>query len=81
MTAKVRQDRTHGVLVTFREGLRPDEAERIIDMLKLINGVIDAQPVGPESSWEMLEAEARVRREWGKKLLEIIYPKAMAAKD
>ena len=66
-------DRLNGVFVTFVEDIREDDAQRIIDAIKLIHGVIDVRGnVTNGSEWV---ANARAREKPRRALWDIIYPK------
>ncbi len=54
-------DRIKGVVVTFGEDIRVDDAERILDAIRMVKGVIDVHPVN--SSAEDGMVAARVRRD------------------
>lgn len=69
-------DRLNGVFVTFVEDIREDDAQRIIDAIKLIHGVIDVRGnVTNGSEWV---ANARAREKLRRALWEILYPKEEA---
>lgn len=62
--------RHNGYIVILKEDIREDDAESIINALKMINGVLDVQPI--VASFEIAIAEARIRRELIEKLFNIL---------
>lgn len=69
-------DRLNGVFVTFVEDIREDDANRIIDAIRLIQGVIDVK--GNVTNGTEWVANARAREKLRRALWEILYPKEEA---
>lgn len=66
-------DRYHSLTVVLEKDIRSDDAEAIIEAIKMIRGVLDVTPhVADATSWM---AQTRVRRELGEKIWDILYPK------
>ncbi len=65
-------DRYHSLTVTFGEDVRDDDAEIVIEAIKMFRGVISVK--GNVSDLNTHVARERVRLELGKKLLGIVYP-------
>jgi hypothetical protein len=65
-------DRLKGVIVTFKEDIREDDAEAVLTAIKMVKGVLSVKPL--VSDWEQHIAEERVRQELHKKLFDVIYP-------
>lgn len=65
-------DRLKGVIVTFDNDIREDDAEAVLNAIRMVRGVLSVKPVVSSSEQHM--AEERVRRELGEKLLKVIYP-------
>lgn len=65
--------RLAGVVVTFEKDIREDDAEAIINAIRMIKCVLTVKPLVSDTTQSM--AEDRVRRELGEKLLKILYPK------
>lgn len=65
-------DRLKGVLVTFEEDVREDDAKHIINAIKMIRRVLTVKPV--PSNIDQSIAEDRVRQEIHKKLFKMVYP-------
>lgn len=63
-------DRLRGVVVTFGQDIRVDDAEAILSAIRMIKGVVDVQPV--VASYEGDMAEARVNQQWREKLYALI---------
>ena len=65
-------DRVYALTVALNEPIRDDDAQRIIETIKMIRGVanVDAHVADPETYF----AIEKVRNEIGKKLLAVIYP-------
>lgn len=65
-------DRLKGVVVTFEQDIRDDDAESTLEAIRHIRGVLSVKPLvsGPEQGM----AEDRVRHEIYGKLLDVIYP-------
>jgi hypothetical protein len=67
-------DRLKGLTVAFAHDIREDDAEAIVNAIKIIKGVLDVKPiVSTHDDWII---ESRVRRELGEKLIAVLYPKA-----
>lgn len=67
-------DRIHSITVVLEENLRVDDAERILDALRMVRGVIsaDGNIADPDSHM----AEVRARTDLHQKMFDVIYPKA-----
>jgi ATP sulfurylase len=65
-------DRLKGVIVTFQNDVREDDAEAILNAIRMIKGVLSAKPLVSDVNQHM--AEQRVRQELGEKLWKVIYP-------
>lgn len=63
-------DRLRGVVVTFGQDIRVDDAEAILSAIRMIKGVVDVQPVVATYEGDM--AEARVNQQWREKLYALI---------
>ena len=63
-------DRLVGVVVTFHEDMRVDDAQPLIDAMRLIRGVVDVSPVVSDVVSRM--AEQRAKRQLSEKLLEAL---------
>lgn len=66
-------DRLKGVVVTFKKDIREDDAEAIINAIRMVKHVLTVKPL--ISGYEQGMAEDRVRTELGDKLWKILYPK------
>jgi hypothetical protein len=64
--------RLKGLLVTLEANVREDDAECIINAIKLISRVIEVKPI--PNDIEQSIAVDRVRHELGQKLWKVIYP-------
>ena len=66
-------DRLHGVLVHFTEPIREDDADQIINALKMVKYVGDVTPVVAEPGSYMAESRAyrRIRKQVYEKLGEV----------
>jgi hypothetical protein len=67
-------DRLAGVIVTFKNNIREDDAEATIAAIRQIKGVLSVEPIVGNHHTHM--AEQRVRQELGEKLWKVIYPSA-----
>lgn len=65
-------ERLKGVLVTFEDDVREDDAEHIINAIRLIRRVLTVKPVPNDIKQSI--AEDRVRHELHEKLFRVIYP-------
>ena len=65
-------DRFYALTVVLEKDIREDDAEHIINAIRMIKGVIDVE--GNITTPETWMAEERARRELRQKLIEIIYP-------
>lgn len=63
-------ERYSGYVITMAHDIREDDAEQVINALRLIRGVVDVRPVVADGveSWI---AESRVRVELANKLLDL----------
>jgi len=65
-------DRFYALTVILEKDIREDDAEPILNAIKMIKGVQDVKGnVSDPSTWM---AEERARFELGKKLLNLVYP-------
>lgn len=61
-----------GVLVTFKDDIRGDDADRCISAIQQIRGVLSVEPVPPDVNDHI--ARVRVHHElWGK-VLRVFFP-------
>lgn len=67
-------DRYYAFTVTLDKSIRSDDAQPIIDAIRMIKGVSDVVPV--VENVELHWAQERARRELGEKILAILYPDA-----
>lgn len=65
-------DRFKGVVVTFEEDIREDDAEKLLNAIWMLKGVIDVTPSVANVDDHL--ARERVRRELGRALMEVVYP-------
>lgn len=65
-------DRYNALVVTLEKDTRDDDAEFLINAIKMLKGVLSVK--GNISDFEQHTAEERVRAELGQKLLDVIYP-------
>lgn len=66
-------DRYYALTVALEKDIRDDDAENILAAIKMIKGVLNVKP--HISNPDVWMAEERARRELGKKLLDIVFPK------
>ena len=66
-------DRVHSITVVLEKDIRSDDAEWVINAIKMIRGVLSVTP--SVSSIETHMAEERARHALGQQLIAIIYPK------
>jgi len=65
-------DRIHSLTVTFEKPIKDEDAEKVINAIKVIRGVSDVQPeIADAETYMAIEA---ARRELGKELLAVLYP-------
>ena len=69
-------DRYNGFVVILEKDIRDDDAEPILNAIRMIKGVLSVTPY--ISSFESLMAESRARADLGKKIFEVIYPPKQA---
>lgn len=62
-------DRHTGYIVTLEEVIREDDAEKVINALKQIKGVIDVRPV--VAGMEQMGGAIRMDNAWRKKMFEL----------
>ncbi len=66
-------DRYYALTVVLEKDIRDDDAEPILNAIKMIKGVQDVQPhISDPGTWV---AQERARRELGEKLWYVLYPK------
>ena len=63
-------DRIKGLTVTLEPNMREDDAQAIIDAVRMVKGVIDVETHVADSDYHMARAAARVGME--KDLFELI---------
>ena len=66
-------DRYYALTVILEKDFRDDDAEPILNAIRMIKGVQDVK--GLVSNPETYMAEERARVELGKKLLNVVFPK------
>lgn len=65
-------DRLKGVIVTFEKDVREDDAEYILNAIRMIKGVLSVKEL--VSNYEQHIAEERVRHELREKIFEVLNP-------
>ena len=65
-------DRLKGLLIALAEDIREDDAQPIIDAIKMIKGVLNVTPI-VKSSDDWLARE-RVREEFREGILKLLFP-------
>lgn len=70
-------DRFHSLQVALDQDMREDDAQALMDAIRMMRGVVavSGAVAGPDS-WM---AEERARQDLGRKLWEILYPKQLDA--
>ena len=66
-------DRYHSLTVVLEKDIRDDDAQSIINAIKMVKGVLSVKP--HVSDFTSLMAEDRARRDLEEKILQVIYPK------
>jgi hypothetical protein len=66
-------DRLKGCTVVFDHDIRDDDAEPLLNAIRMLKGVVAVEP--SISTSEDYMAQERIRHEMGQKLWEVIYPK------
>jgi hypothetical protein len=66
-------DKYYALTVVLEKDIRKDDAEQIINAIRMIKYVLDVK--GNVSNPDTWMAESRARRELGDKLFNVIYPK------
>lgn len=67
-------DRIHSIGVILEKDIRDDDAECILNAIKMIKGVLSVEPNIVDFQSAM--AESRARKDIADKLWEILYPKS-----
>lgn len=67
-------DRYNFLTVALEKNIRSDDAQRLIDAIGMLRGVLKVEPNVADGS--TYTAEMRVRNELGEKLFAILYPKS-----
>jgi len=66
-------DRFYALTVLLEKDIRSDDAEPLIEAIKMIKCVQDVKPhISDAETWM---AEERARRELGEKIWNVLYPK------
>jgi hypothetical protein len=69
-------DRLKGCTVVFTHDIRDDDAEAILNAIRMVKGVLSVDPsLASSEDWMMRE---RVKSELGEKLWQVLYPKDAA---
>jgi len=63
-------DRYATLTVALDHDIRDDDAEHLVNAIKMMRGVADVS--GHVNNMEVWTAHARIRREWGEKLHEVL---------
>jgi hypothetical protein len=71
-------DRFHTLTVVLDKDIRDDDAEALMNAIRMMKRVISVD--GIVSDYDSHMAEERVRRELGEKLLAILYPNMYKSK-
>lgn len=66
-------DRFYALTVILDEPIRSDDAEPIVEAIKMIRGVLKVEP--HVASLETYAAQERARHELGMKVWRVLYPK------
>lgn len=67
-------DRHSGYYVILEKDMREDDAQAIINAIKMIKGVLTVEPkIG---GYESLMSEERARHNLGKRLFSVLYPES-----
>jgi len=66
-------DRLNALIVVLDKDIRDDDAQPLMDAIKMMKGVISVS--GSVADSESVVAESRVRSQLSKKLWEVLYPK------
>lgn len=67
-------DRLAGLTVTFAQDVREDDAEAIIDAIRMVKGVSGVAPL--VADWHLHIATDRARTDLRKQLAEVLWPSA-----
>ena len=65
-------DRYHALTVVLDHDIRNDDAERLMDSIKMLRGVLSV--AGDVADMNTYTAIERARHDLGRKLVEIVYP-------
>ena len=65
-------DRLKGCTVVFERDIREDDAEHILNAIRMLKGVLKVEPsISTADDWM---AQERARHDIGQKLLKVVYP-------
>ena len=64
-------DRHAGYVITLREDVREDDAEALVNAIKMIKGVVSVTPMTNDIPFQM--AQERVRQQLGEELTTAIH--------
>jgi len=67
-------DRYHSIAVVLAKDIREDDAEYILNAIRMIKGVLSVKP--HISNLDTHMAEDRAKKEYADKLWHVLYPKA-----
>jgi hypothetical protein len=65
-------DRYNALTVVLEQDIRDDDAEYLINAIRMLRGVLDVQ--GNVSSADSFVAQSRADREWREKIRKLIWP-------
>lgn len=65
-------DRYNFLTVSLEQDIRSDDAQKLIDAIGMLRGVLKVEPNIADGT--TYTAEARVRQQIGEKLFDVIYP-------
>lgn len=63
-------DRHSGYIVILKDDIREDDAEAVINALRMTKGVLSVEPI--INTYEQMIATARARDVWRNKLLQLL---------
>lgn len=66
-------NKINSITVVFKQDITDEYCDKLIDAISLFEGIVKIER--NVSDFNTFTAESRVRREFGEKLFEVLYPK------
>lgn len=73
LLCKIVENMSNSITVVFKQDITDEYCDKLINAISLFEGIVKIER--NVSDFNTFAAESRVRREFGEKLFEVLYPK------